>query len=186
MLPDEFKCGAAILDEELIGMKITVELRLYETIMTTPGVYEETGNYVVGSEQTSFETVFENTDQYIYRVGNLNSVKLENLFIVIDGQTVNSNDVSVSVTPLDENVTAVYTANSSDWTQSTLKFSGTGVVSVAIQNGVSEAAVLNLEIVNGKNITDYSQLNNQNPVLLADITMSEGSQWALICATLYG
>lgn len=45
---------------------------------------------------------------------------------------------------------------------------------------------MDLEIVAGKNVTAYSELPNTNCVLLNEITMSEGGQFMLSNATLYG
>lgn len=104
-------------------------------------VARQTVNYHIF--YNSFTTVFEHTDAFLYRIGNGNAVKLGNLFkIDVNGDNaVVSNNVNVKVEALDSQTSVngngtnlvngstakcTYTKNSSDWTQSTLKFSGEG------------------------------------------------------------
>lgn len=163
----------------------------------------------------TFAFVFENTNRYIYRVGNGNALTLGKLFKIKEtaqsesarlestqseltrfassrsGEGPSLSDVTVAVTPVDETaeVKGTYTANAADWTQGVLRFSGTGLVEVAIQSAYdSKPSTLILEVVDGVNVTAYSELKgNQNSVLLNDIVMNEGGQFALTGGnTLYG
>ncbi len=63
------------------------------------------------------------------------------LFTAIDGITldIDSSNVQVSVTPVgeDSTVRGTYEANSSDWTQGTFKFNGTGKVEITITDNNS-------------------------------------------------
>lgn len=134
-----------------------------------------------------FDLVFENTDDYLYRVGNANKVALGSLFKAIDGAKIGN--VTATVTSLDENisVSGTYTANTTDWTQGTIQFSGTGLVLVTIDDDkYANEKTLMLEVVNATNVTDYSGLGNKNSVLLKDITMTSGGYYYLSNATLYG
>ena len=132
-----------------------------------------------------------NVDTYLYRVGNGNTVKLGSLFKVeTEGDSaVVSDDVSVTIEKVETNSTAAlgsYTKNSSDWMQSTLKFTGEGPVKVTIKEGSGTPYTLNLEIVTAQNVTAYSELSNATCVLLNDITMTSNGQYSLANATLYG
>ena len=133
---------------------------------------------------------------YIYRVGNSNPVTLGAIFAreqtrssTVAGDVV-SNNVIITVTPnADSNVgdSPTYTKDTSDWTQSTLRFSGTGPITITIQEGeTGKPFTMDLEIVAGKNVTEYSELTSSSCVLLNDITMSSGGKRSFSNATLYG
>lgn len=132
-----------------------------------------------------FKVEFENTDDYLYRVGNKNTVTLDNLFAAVAGCEINSEEVEVKITNIAGNANGTYTANTSAWQNSTIQFTNTGVVEVVISEISAETKLL-LEVVDATNVTEYSQLGNKNSVLLNDITMSSGSSYYLSGATLYG
>ena len=145
--------------------------------------------YVSIATTEKFDIVFKKTEQYLYRVGNGNTVALSSLFELIDDvEITNHESVKATVASLDENAdaSATFTANSSNWENATLKFSGTGPVSVTISGDNATAKTLCLEVVDAVNVTAYSGLGNKNSVLLNDITMSSGSSYYLSGATLYG
>lgn len=147
---------------------------------------------------------FANVDAYLYRVGNGNTVALGSLFKSNgDGDNaVNAANVKITVEAVESeasvygsgsnlqsgsNGKCTYTINASDWTESTLKFTGEGPVRVTIQEGeTGDAYTLNLEVVNGYNVTAYSGLQNRNSVLLNDITMTSGGKYYLSNSSLYG
>lgn len=133
-----------------------------------------------------FALVFENTDKYLYRVGNANTVALGSLFKAIDG--VDIGNVTINVEALNgAGVSGTYSANASDWTKGTIQFSGTGPVQVTIDDDAyANALSLYLEVVDATNVTAYTSLGNRNSVLLNDITMSSGGSYYLSGATLYG
>ncbi len=138
-------------------------------------------------EANKFKVKFENTDKYLYRVGNANAVSLSSLFEAVDRAEIGN--VSVAINSLDANtdVAGTYTANSTDWTLGTIKFSGTGPVEVTIDDDkYTNPVSLKLEVVDATNVTAYSGLKNQTSVLLNDITMSSGANYYLSNATLYG
>ncbi len=128
------------------------------------------------------------TNDYLYRVGNVNAVKLGYLFDAAEGMSVDSKTVNVTVTKLVDgtDVAYTYTKDSSDWKNSTIKFEGTGPVLVSISD-ISLETNLSLEVVNAANVTTYGELKNITSVLLCDIEMTSNDQSYYISnATLYG
>lgn len=127
---------------------------------------------ITDDEVDKFEIVFPNTDKYIYRVGNLNTVALSSLFKAIDGAAIGN--VSVTVTAIEGvNVGGTYTANTSDWTKGTIQFTNTGIVSVTISDDKNATPVtLELEVVDGRNATtaNNASATSSNVVLLNDVS----------------
>lgn len=114
-----------------------------------------------------FETKF--TNDYLYRVGNANTVELGSLF---DGKGI-IGSVGVNVTSIvGTSVSATYTANEMDWTQGTIKFSGTGIVEITIKDDDTycKPTKLVLEVVDGENITAKTDAKSENLVLLNNIS----------------
>ena len=132
-----------------------------------------------------FAVKFTNTEDYLYRVGNMNSVSLGSLFKSIDNVSIGK--VSVDFETIKGNATSTYTPNDT-WTNGAIKFEGTGVVNITISDdNFSIPVTLPVEVVNAKNVTTYSELTNSSCVLLNDITMSNGGKYSLYdYATLYG
>ena len=116
-----------------------------------------------------FDTKFINHEKYLYRVGNQNTVALGSIFKALDGVSVGS--VSVDVAPMEQtpSVTHTYTQNT-DWTKSTLKFTGTGVVALTVSDEESIPYSIYLEIVDAKNTTTATSATANNVVLLNDIS----------------
>ena len=120
-------------------------------------------------------------DTYLYRVGNGNNVTLGTLFKLAEGSsTPVSNDVTITVVKAESNssvsASPTYTPNASDWTQSTLKFTGEGPVAVTIKEGSGEPYTLNLEVVTGNNFVENATLNgNANIVLLGNVKVGASS-----------
>ena len=117
-----------------------------------------------------FATKF--TGDFLYRVGNANAVSLSSLFKAKDGADINNSSVWVSIEKQDENmnVYGTYTQNTSDWTQGSIKFEGTGVVKVTIQDyQYCTPTVLYIEVVDAKNVTSATNATENNVVLLNDI-----------------
>ena len=111
-----------------------------------------------------FETKF--TGDFLYRVGNMNTVKLESLFKAKDG--VQIGNVSVTVETI-SGASGVYTPNAT-WTDGTIQFSGTGIVKVIITDDDNcKATELILEVVDAKNATVATSATANNVVLLNDI-----------------
>lgn len=141
-----------------------------------------------------FDRVFPIADAYLYRVGNANTVSLGSLFkakagVGISIPAINSESLYVSITDVadDISILGTYTANASDWTQGTLKFNGTGPVKVTIQDyQYCQPTVLYLEVVDGNNVTAFSNFSGTNKVLLNDIAITSGSVCSVSNGTLYG
>jgi len=116
-----------------------------------------------------FALKFKNTDTYLYRVGNQNTVALGSLFEAVDDAEIG--DVAITVEALSGNsVSGTYTKNAT-WANGTIKFADTGVVRVTIDDDrYTNALSLNLEVVDAKNVTTASF--SGNTVLLNDVSTS--------------
>lgn len=142
-------------------------------------------------------------DTYLYRVGNENSFALSNLFSTVrevgdvtltiydvirieDGQYYEINNDSDE----DNDFDAVYTSNltSATWTDSTIKFTGTGVALIEIKTtkgGTELTTQLFVEVLDATNITsNNTTFPGGSVVLLSDITVS--SSRSITNGTLYG
>ncbi len=119
---------------------------------------------------TKFSTKF--TGDFLYRVGNQNTVSLGSLFSAKDGVTINSSGVYVTVEPLYEEipVSGNFTANISDWTQGTIALTGTGPAKIIIQDyDYCKPTELIVEVVDAKNATTAMDATANNVVLLNDV-----------------
>lgn len=149
------------------------------------GEYDNIEISDVTNAQDKFESKF--TNDYIYRVGNGNTVSVGSLFAAKDKVKINNSGVYVSIDKVDENsnVSGTFTANTTDWTNGTIQFSGTGVVKVTIQDyDFCKPAILELEIVDAVNATSATNAIKNNVVLLNDCGFS--SLEVLNGYTLYG
>ena len=147
----------------------SIGLKEYSGIVTDLDITE-------GDQQESvekFETKF--TGDFLYRVGNQNTVSLGSLFAAKEGATINNSGVVASVEKVDENMNAsgTFTANTTDWTKGTIQFSGTGVVKVTIQDySFCTPTVLTVEVVDAVNATTATSATQNNVVLLNDCGFS--------------
>jgi len=155
-------------------------------VTITDGVYCETTENnveVKAVEVEKFALVFENTDDYLYRVGNANAVELGKLFKALEGAEIGN--VAIEVKTVRGDATGTYTSNAT-WSKGTIKFSGTGVVSVTIDDDkYAKAITLNLEVLNATNITSaVGTISGGDMVLLCDVnTSTYVNYWN---CTLYG
>ncbi len=147
----------------------SIGLKEYSGIVTNLDITE-------GDQEGSvekFETKF--TGDFLYRVGNQNTVSVGSLFAAKDGATINSSGVVVTIDKVDDNmnVSGAFTASSDDWTKGTIQFSGTGVVKVTIQDyNYCTPTVLYLEVVDAVNATTAASATANNVVLLNDCGFS--------------
>ena len=111
------------------------------------------------------------TQNFVYRVGNKNAVKLSSLFAI--PEYITSDAVSVEVAALkDSGASANYTKNGTV-ANGTLEFSGTGEVLVTITDNVSgNSTELNLEVVDAVNATSATSAKSNNVVLLNNVGFS--------------
>lgn len=150
-----------------------IQITIQDYYFCTPTTIEVTVEERVAVEK--FETKF--TGDFLYRVGNQNTVKLDSLFKAKDGVEIGT--VSVTVEALNGTAASgTYTSNAT-WTNGTIQFSGTGVVKVTItDNDYCTPTELVLEVVDAKNITKAESATANNVVLLKDIsgtfTVSQG------------
>lgn len=117
-------------------------------------------------------------NQFLYRVGNANNVALSSLFATEGNIGVST---GVTVKNVAGNASGVYTASSTQWDAGALKFSGTGVVEVVVNNSLK----LNLEVVNGKNATTAQSATSNDVILLNDVS-SSGKLYVTGNHILYG
>ena len=155
----------------------SIGLEKYSGIVTNLDITEGDNEESV----EKFETKF--TGDFLYRVGNKNTVSIGSLFAAKDGATINTSGVWVTVEKVDDemNVSGTFkantttanttTANTTDWTKGTIQFSGTGVVKVTIQDyNFCTPTVLYLEVVDATNVTTAAFSGNS--VLLNDVSTS--------------
>ena len=102
------------------------------------------------------------TGDFLYRVGNQNAVALSSLF------NVGKHSVTVEVTKVAGNASVTVNGTS-------LEFNGTGVVKVTLSADCTCGEcdlVLNLEVVDAKNVTSAENATDKNIVLLRDAGFS--------------
>ena len=148
----------------------------------------ETTNNISVIENNSFDTKFENTDKYLYRVGNLSSITLSSLFKQLDSATING-DVTITVVSLIDGTTVLTVTFAKDsWLSGTIDFDDTftGPVAVTVDALGAKDFVLYLEVVNAKNITSASGSDGTNVVLLNDVKISSNGTANYKNCTVYG
>ncbi len=107
---------------------------------------------------------------FLYRVGNQNTVALGSLFKAIDDAEIG--EVSINFEAVNSNVTATYT-KASDWTKGTIQFAGTGPVKLTISDDdYCNPLELMLEVVDAVNSTTATSATSNNVVLLNDAALS--------------
>lgn len=135
-----------------------------------------------------FATKF--TGDFLYRVGNKNALPVGALFQQKDGAPeIKDAGVWVTVEKLNDemNVSGTFTANTTDWTQGTLKFEGTGIAKITIQDyNFCTPTVLYVEVVDAVNVAENGKIGNYNTtsVLLGNTTLN--TLYLNGGATLYG
>jgi len=189
-LGDLFSVADREIDSSKVSIKVNGEaITLSNTTDWTQNsiTFSEEGTFTVAISENSneaeatvivvprpiidkFSLKFPNTEDYLYRVGNLNTVSLGSLFGTLDGVKINSANVTVETVAQKGDVTATYTANNTDWTKGTLKFAGTGIVDITIEetNG-SHPLSLTVEVINATNATSAASAKTTDVVLLNDV-----------------
>ena len=120
-------------------------------------------------EVTETEKFVSNiTDDFLYRVGNQNTVTLGWLFAQkADQPTVD--DASVNVTVNTDAANYTFTKGNT-WTAGTLQFNNfTGVVTITIKDATSNPCSVTVEVVDGKNTTSAESATSGNIVLHGNI-----------------
>ena len=124
--------------------------------------------------------------QFTYRLGNGNTVALNSIFAAIEGAEIDNASVSVTITAQNgHDVKGTYTANTSDWTKGTLKFEGTGLVTLTIKDATSNEFSLTFEIVNAVNATSATSAKTNNVVLLNNVTIKSSGDYTLLVGNGY-
>ncbi len=134
--------------------------------VTIDGKTYDTWYQVQTTQPTKFETVFENTDKYIYRIGNQNTVALGSLFKT-ENAVATGAAIDVTITALENsNISGTYTeaSDTTKWAEGTIEFTGTGLAKITI-NGYE----LTVEVVDAMNATTATSATKNNVVLLNDV-----------------
>jgi len=182
--------------------KLTVKCGMYLTAIYTINVEDRSTvalqpNLIVDQDKDGEFDEGQDTkigDNYLFRVGNGNAIKLSDLFHaekankaveIIDVtifDKIQGADVEISKNQSD-NFWGVYTSNT-NWENATIQFGGTGVATIKVETSQGPATIA-VEVVNGKNVTagTYSSLSG-NVVLLSDITLT--GAFSYNNSTLYG
>ena len=149
-------------------VKITIQDYQY---CTPTSIEVEIKNPEDITKTEKFAIKLPNYKTYLYHVGNQNEVKLGWLFEALDGAEIG--EVTVTVASMDENTNAsgTFTANN-NWTDATLKFTGTGPIAVTISDDDSTCAPLTLylDVVDAKNTVTSASATANNVALLSDIS----------------
>ena len=135
---------------------------------------------VIANSEKKFTTVYPGDDEetgevsYQMRVGNQNAVAMSSLFDTKGGAIINESGVTVSIDKLDKDidVSGTYTPGNSSWKDGTIKFDGSGVLKITIQDyEYCIPTVLYVEVVDAVNITtNPGTINGEAKVLLNDIS----------------
>ena len=128
--------------------------------------YQEGKLEILNSFLLGVNKNFKNVDKYLYRVGNQNSVSVASLFSA-------PTSLGEEIYQIIEDITCE--SDSVDMTLSedkkTVQFTGTGVVKLTLSKTYcTEPTVLNLEVVDAKNITKAESATANDVVLLNDIS----------------
>lgn len=142
--------------------------QLYETYPAVMSGWDIPNILQQAAPADSFAVKLPHTDKFLYRVGNLNAVKLGSLFAQLYDQTPEGVTVSVR-SLLEESKTDFYTVTEQTlWTDTALDFadSFTGPVAVTLGASGTNAVTLHLQVVNAKNITRAESATANDVVLL--------------------
>ncbi len=127
----------------------------------------------VADSQKKFNTKF--TGDFLYRVGNQNEITVGTIFEAVEGVTISNSGVWVSVEKINSemNVSGTFTKNATNWANGKIKFSGTGIVKVTIQDyNYCNPTSIYLEVINAKNATSATSATSTNVVLLNNVGLS--------------
>lgn len=133
-----------------------------------------------GYSEEKFKKKF--TGNFLYRVGNGNSIAIGSLFETIS-EDISISGVWVAIEKLNENmnVSGTFTQSTTDkWEDGKIKFEGTGVVTITIQDyNYCKPTKLTVEVVDAVNATTATSATANNVVLLNDcgfssLTVSNG------------
>ncbi len=166
--------------------------RTLKTTLTV-AVPGETRTYDIvftDKSESPLEVTLPNVNDYLYFIGNNNAIKLSSLFKVKEGHSL-SGEVTVEVIDVinsgeDDSALDISLSSATGLEKTiTLPTTFEGPVEIRVTaHGMTTSLYAN--VVDATNVTTYSELKNQNSVLLSDITMSNNSSYYLSNATLYG
>ncbi|MCR5151334.1 MAG: SipW-dependent-type signal peptide-containing protein [Clostridiales bacterium] len=162
--------GRTAEDEDHIAVKLSFN-QLFGAAQGVSSITSKTGVTVINNSG-SFRLAFPNTDSFLYRAGNMNTIALSSLFTAVGGTDIRSSAITLIAKQLQGNVKTVYTPNASNWSNGTVKFTGTGVVQLQLSYYDNTVLALNLEVVNAKNSTTAVSATANDVVMLNDASLS--------------
>ena len=169
----------------------TATVTITDYYFCTPTTITVTVNDPVDVEK--FEKKFEN-ENYLYRVGNANTVAVDSLFEAKEDADIDGGNVTVTVEAVEGSYASGTYISASTWTNGTIQFNGTGVVKVTItDDNYCTPTEITLEVVDAVNAITATSATSNNVVMLADsdfssLTVSDGytlfgNGFTLTCAT---
>ncbi|WP_026400286.1 prepilin-type N-terminal cleavage/methylation domain-containing protein [Acholeplasma equifetale] len=199
------------IDHETILVKLTQigQTTIHIFIQEYPNVTVGFNLIVDEPFEDLIEFTFKYKDQFMYKIGNANSINLSDIYTEIDDRITHVggpktagvydpfpvilNEFDDVILPQAPNGSLSYQINNSEH-----KFSGTGIIKVVIYvyyqriNGIEDVKTytIPLEVINGYNVTTLQQLKantSSNRILINDITLTQYENISVINgATLYG
>ncbi|MBO5066462.1 MAG: hypothetical protein J6K51_04430 [Clostridia bacterium] len=120
-----------------------------------------------------FETLFPNTDTYLYRIGNQNSVAVNKLFAPVADAEIGN--VTLAWETVDETGATAVISEEADWQNRKITFQGTGLVKLSVTDDMesTKPTELFLEVVDAYNVTSASNATDRDIVLLNDCGMGQ-------------
>ena len=128
----------------------------------------------IGQEESSVKFESKFNKNILPRVGNGNSFTIGSIFEAVDGATITNDGVWVTLNKIDENgdINGTFTpSKTGKWQDGTVKFSGTGLAKITIQDyNFCTPTVLYVEVVDADNATGAVSATDKNIVLLNNIS----------------
>ena len=165
------------------------------TVSVAGGLLSRTFNISVNDQSaTPFQKnleIAEREQSFLFRVGNGNAIPLGYFF-------TNNNPANTTLqirdyagtgltAKVDDVAGASWNIDKNNWATLPIEFQGAGVAQIIIGDEKLGTTTIMVEVVEGKNVTSYGELNGASSyVLLNDIEMSDNSRFALMGGTLYG
>ena len=150
-----------------------------EVIITDYNFCKETKLTISINTVDKFKAKFDNDPEtagvqtaFLYRVGNANNVKLSSLFAELPETNINSANVEVTINAQNNSAASgEFKADTTNWLDGEIKFSGTGPVKVTLAGDSANAVELLLEVVDAVNTTSAASAKANNVVLLNDVDL---------------
>ncbi len=144
----------------------------------------------------AFEIDFPNTEKYLYRVGNKNSINLQTLFTSVEERNTATAANGTTFQPVLTNVSysvtigedkKVTNTETTEWNKE-IDFENdfTGIATISIWDEYSRPLELKVEVVDAENITTATGSNGTDVVLLNNVKISNDGAVTYSNCTVYG